>query len=183
MDVVPEAPSFLRLLRVWLTLSVQSFGGGTATLALIRQAAVHNEHWVDGPEFGRLCGLVRLAPGINLLALAVLLGRRVGGTRGIALSLLGLLLPSVTLTILLTAGYAQVQKLALVQSALRGIVPAVAGLGFLTAWQIARPLLARSGRWLILLGSVLAACFGMVPVLAILLTGGLVGAMTERRRT
>ena len=176
------AISSRQLLRVWLTLSVQSFGGGTATLALIRRAAVDEQHWVSGEEFGRFWGLVQLAPGINLLALTVLLGRRTAGVRGIVLALAGLLLPSAALTILLTAVYAHVQHFALVQSALRGIVPAVAGLGFLTAWQIARPLLIRPVRFLIFAGSALAAWLGAVPVLAILLAGGLVGAIDGYRR-
>ena len=180
MTALPP-PSSRRLLRVWLMLSVQSFGGGTATLALIRQAAVDTEQWVTDAEFGHFCGLVRLAPGINLIALSVLLGRHVAGRRGIALSLTGLLLPSAALTVLMTAGYAQVQTLAPVQAALRGIVPAVAGLGLVTAWRIARPLLpqswrARPLRPLLVLGSVCAAWLGSIPVVAILLAGGLLGA-------
>ena len=170
------------LLWVWLKLSVQSFGGGTATLALIRRTAVDEHGWVSADEFGQFWGLVQLAPGINLLALTVLLGRRAAGLRGIALALTGLLLPSASLTILLTAMYAQFQHLAVVQAALRGIIPAVAGLGLLTAWQIARPLLTRPLRPLILLGSVLAASLGLVPVLAILLSGGFLGGIANYRR-
>ena len=171
------------LLWVWLKLSVSSFGGGTATLALIRRAAVDEQGWVTSEEFGRFWGLVQLAPGINLLALTVLLGRRAAGTWGIAAALSGLLLPSASLTILLTAAYAHFQHLAVVQAALHGIVPAVASLGLLTAWQIARPLLTLPARPAILVGSALAAWPGSVPVLAILLLGGLFGAAAERRRT
>ncbi len=177
-----EAVSSRQLLRVWLTLSVQSFGGGTATLALIRRVAVDEQRWVSREEFGRFWGLVQLAPGINLLALTVLLGRRTAGVRGIVLALTGLLLPSASLTILLTAVYAHIQHFALVQAALRGIVPAVAGLGLLTAWQIARPLLVRPMRFFVFAGSACAAWTGAAPVLAILLIGGLLGAMAENRR-
>ena len=184
-------PSSRTLLRVWLTLSVQSFGGGVATFALIRRAAVEEQGWVSATEFGRFWGLVQLAPGINLLALTILLGRHVAGVRGIVCSLLGLLLPSVTLTILLTAGYARVQHLPWVQDALRGIVPAVAGLGLLTSVQIALPLL-KSRRQLgvrpftlsllVLLGSGLAAWQTPLPVVIILLTGGLLCAAGHWRR-
>ena len=174
---MPAASSSRHLLRVWLTLSVQSFGGGTATLALIRRAAVDEQQWVSSEEFGRFWGLVQLAPGINLLALTILLGRRAAGVRGIVLALTGLLLPSAALTILLTAVYVHVQHFAPVQAALRGIIPAVAGLGLLTAWQIARPLLVRPVRFFVFAGSALAAWLGAVPVLAVLLLGGLLGAI------
>ena len=181
-----------RLLRVWLGLGAQSFGGGTATLALIRRAAVDEEKWLTEAEFGRFWGLVQLAPGINLVALTILIGRRAAGAWGIFVSLLGLLLPSAAITILLTAGYSRVQHVAWVQAALRGIVPAVVGLGLVTAWQIAFPLL-RGSRMagtrsllvsgLALLGGGLAAWSGHVPVLAILLTGGLTCAAENRRRS
>ena len=180
------------LLRVWLMLSVQSFGGGTATLTLIRRAAVDEQGWVSDAEFGRFWGLVQLAPGINLLALTVLLGRRVAGARGVALSLLGLLLPSAALTVLLTAAYAHVQSSVWVQAALRGIVPAVAGIGLVTAGQIILPLLKSSRRaglgafalsLLVLTGAALAAWLGHLPVLVILLSGGLLCALGSGRRT
>ena len=185
------ASSSGKLLRVWLLLSVQSFGGGTATLALIRRAAVDEQGWVSDAEFGRFWGLVQLAPGINLLALTILLGRRAAGTRGIAVSLLGLLRPSASLTALLTVGYVLVQHNFWVQAALRGIVPAVAGLGLLTSWQIALPLLRSSRRagavslalsGLVLIGSAFAA-WCRLPVLAVLLSGGLVCAAGSWRRS
>ena len=179
------------LLRVWLTLSVQSFGGGTATLTLIRRAATH-EQWVSDAEFGRFWGLVQLAPGINLLALTILLGRQVAGVRGIVLSLTGLLLPSAALTVLLTAIYTQVQSQAWVQAALRGIVPAIVGIGLVTAGQIALPLLKASRRkgaaalalsLLVLTGAALAAWLGHLPVLVVLLSSGLLCAAGNGRRT
>jgi chromate transporter len=188
----PLPPSAWRLLKVWLVLSVQSFGGGTATLALIRRAAVDEQGWLTEAEFGRFWGLVQLAPGINLVALTILIGRQVAGTWGIFVSLLGLLLPSAAITILLTAGYSHVQHAAWVQAALRGIVPAVVGLGLLTAWQIAFPLLRGSRvsgtrsfalSLLALLGSGLAAWLGHLPVLVILLTGGFLCAAGNWRQS
>ncbi len=179
------------LLRVWLTLSVQSFGGGTATLTLIRRAAV-GEQWVSDAEFGRFWGLVQLAPGINLLALTILLGRQVAGARGIAVSLLGLLLPSAALTVLLTAGYVHVQHSPWIQAALRGIIPAIVGIGLVTAGQIALPLLHSSHRagtaafalsLLVLTGAAGVAWLGHLPVLLILLSGGLICAAGSARRT
>ena len=189
-DGQEKAAALGTVLRVWLTLSVQSFGGGVATLALIRRAAVDEQGWVTEAEFGHLWGLVQLAPGINLVALTVLIGRRAAGGWGIAAALAGLLLPSVALTVLMTAAYARVQHLLWVQAALRGIVPAVVGLGLVTAWQIAGPLLTASRRrgrvffalsLLVVGGSILAsACH--LPVLLILGGGGLLLAAASWRR-
>lgn len=178
-------PSSRELFRVWLSLGLQSFGGGAATLALIRRAAVDTHGWVTEAEFARFWSLVQIAPGINLLALTILIGRRTAGAQGIAPALAGLLLPSAGVTVLLTASYQRIQDAAPVRDALHGIIPATVGLGLVTAWQIARPPLLESrragrGSFGVSLGLLLAgagaAQWAHLPVLVILLGAGTVGA-------
>ena len=65
---------------------------------------------------------------------------------GVAMCLLGLLLPSVAITIALTAVYTQVQGFAAVQSALRGVIPATVGISVLLLWRLAAPLYTDSRR-------------------------------------
>lgn len=178
-------PSSLSTLRVWFTLGVQSFGGGTATLALIRRAVVEQYGWISEAEFTRIWALVQVAPGINLLALTILIGRRTGGARGIGIAMLGLLLPSVTITTLLAAGYAHIEKLPAVQAALKGIIPATVGIGLLTGLNMARPPLIAAKRegagsltlsLLLMAGSGLAVAAGHWQViLVLLLAGGIAG--------
>lgn len=186
-----ESPSAVRFLRVWLVLGLQSFGGGMATLALVRRAAVEQEGWVTASEFSRFWVLVQLAPGINLLALTILIGRKTAGARGIGLALGGLLLPSVVLTVVLTASYARFQSAPLVREAAGGVVPAIVGLGLVTAWQIARPLLARSRRegrvslglsFALLAGSGLAAWRGLPVILILGVCAALFAAWNWARR-
>jgi chromate transporter len=175
----------LSLFGVWLRLGIQSFGGGGATLYLIRRTVVDERGWLSEDEFAREWSLCHVAPGINLLAMTTLIGRRVGGAAGIAVSLLGLLLPSVAATILLTAGYARVRDVEAVRAALRGLIPATAGLGAVAAWQLLRPLLQASraeGRGSlgislsILLASAGALALGLAPVWSLLLVGGALSA-------
>ncbi|WP_301002374.1 chromate transporter [Capsulimonas corticalis] len=184
-------PSSGEILRVWLLLGAQSFGGGTATLSLIRREIVEERQWISPEEFARFWSLVQLAPGINLLALTILLGRKSGGALGIALALFGLLLPSVTITLILTMAFARVEHDRWMREALSGIVPAVVGLGLVTVWQIARPPLDQSRREgkdsfflaiLLIVGSVVAAWERRVPVVFILLGAAAVGAAWSWRR-
>src|SRR5579871_3038262 len=92
-----------RLLRIWTVIGVQSFGGGSATLYLIRRVAVEQHHWITDEDFTRYWGICQIAPGINILGLVILIGFRVAGTAGAIVSLLGLLLPSAAITVALTA--------------------------------------------------------------------------------
>ena len=193
--MTPKNPrqTSLELFRVWLSLGLQSFGGGAATLALIRRASVDTHGWLTEAEFARFWSLVQIAPGINLLALTILIGRRTAGTKGIALAVAGLLLPSAAVTVALTASYQHVQDTPLVRDALHGIIPATVGLGLVAAWQIARPALLQSRRegrgnlafsLALLLASGAVMKWGHPPVLVIFLGAGVLGAAWEwgRRR-
>jgi chromate transporter len=184
-------PSLWLLLRVWLTLGVQSFGGGTATLFLIRRAVVEQRRWLSAEEFTRDWALCLVAPGINLLCMTILIGWRVAGLAGSLIALLGLLLPSVAITIVMTAIYASLQRMAIIQAALRGIVPATVGLGLLLSIGMARPLLAASRRegraslivsLVLLLGSAVCAALWRPPVIVVLCGAGAISAVAMWRR-
>jgi chromate transporter len=147
----------------------------------MRREMVERRRWITDEEFTRYWGFVQIAPGINLVGQAILIGWRVAGAAGVALALAGLLLPSVTITMLLTAAYATVRELPAVGAVLRGVVPATVGLGLLLTVQMARPPLSRSraeGRLslalslALLLGSALVAGPGGAPVVAVLWGAG-----------
>ncbi len=173
------------ILRVWAALGVQSFGGGVATLSLIRRAAVDEERWITDLEFTQLWSLCQIAPGINLFALTILIGRKTGGAAGIAAALAGLVLPSVAITIVMTAAYAKVRHASAMQAALRGVLPATIGLGLAASYQVVRPLAVAARTEgsdslvvavLIVAGGGAALAVRHVPVIAVLAAGGAIGA-------
>jgi chromate transporter len=178
-------------LRIWLNIGIQSFGGGAATLYLIRREVVDRRGWLSDTEYARYWGICQIAPGINILGLVILIGWQVSGVVGVALALSGLLLPSAAITILLTAMYSRIEQVALVQAALRGVVPATVGLGLLLAVGMLRPLLSTSrkeGRasltvaLALLGGSALVVALTSAPVVAVLWgTGGLAALANWQR--
>lgn len=183
----PATPSPRAFFLTWLRLGAQSFGGGSATLFLIRRAVVEEMKWVTEEEFTRYWAISQMTPGINLLCITILVGRQVAGAMGVFLSLLGLLLPSISITVLMTAGYTSIQQLEIVKSALRGIVPGTIGLSILMTYQLARPILAESRRegrmslmasCLIIMGSLLGL-LSQLQVIPVLLAGGVLGAIAQ----
>src|SRR4051812_27864349 len=141
---VAPPPSAWRQLRIWLNIGIQSFGGGAATLYLIRREAVDRRGWLSDEEYARYWGICQIAPGINILGLVILIGWQLSGAAGAALALAGLLLPSAAITILLTALYSRIEQVPLMQAALRGVLPATVGLGLLLAVGMLRPLISAS---------------------------------------
>ncbi|HLH32348.1 MAG TPA: chromate transporter [Terriglobia bacterium] len=178
----------LRLLWIWTAIGMQSFGGGSATLYLIRRVAVERHGWITDEDFTRYWGICQIAPGINILGLVVLIGWRVAGAVGAALSLCGLLLPSAAITVALTSIYASVREAPLVRAAIAGVVPATVGLGLFLGFTMTRPLLNSARREgsastliaiVLLLASTIVAARAQTPVLAILYSAGAVSAIAQ----
>jgi chromate transporter len=187
-------PTAWRLLRIWTAIGLQSFGGGASTTFLIQHAFIDTYGWLTMEDFSDLWALCVFTPGINLLALTVLIGRRLAGARGIAASLLGLLLPSAAITCLLAAGFKLVQNNPIVQAALRGVIPATAGIMLLVGLRFTQPQLSLAYKegWLSLIVStvIILACFSAIAVfqlsvIPVLLCAALLGmlAFTTWRRT
>lgn len=191
LEIATKSLSRWRLLWIWTVIGVQSFGGGSATLYLIRRVAVERYGWLTDEEFTRYWGLCQIAPGINILGLVTLIGWRVAGGVGVALALGGLLLPSAAITVALTALYASIRQAPLVRAAIAGVVPATVGLGLLLSFTMVRPLLAaarREGRastivaGVLLAASIMAAALSHAPVLAILWGAGGLSALAQWQR-
>ena len=180
-------PSLWLVLWVWFLLGLQSFGGGMATLYLIQRTTVERYYWLTAAEFSRDWALCQAAPGINLLCMTILIGRKVAGLAGALVAMVGLLLPSVSITIVMIALYADLRNLPMIQAALHGIVPATVGLGLLLTTNMARPLLKASQKEssvsllvssFILVGSAAAVVLWELPVIVVLLSAGVLGALT-----
>lgn len=121
-------PTVRQQLRVWVAIGSQSVGGGAATLFLMRRLLIRREGWISQSDFTQDWTLSRTSPGLTLIGLAALLGRRIDGLRGLVLALIGLLGPSASITIAMAAGFIYIRDQPLVQSAISGIAPATIGL-------------------------------------------------------
>lgn len=155
-------------------------------MALIRRKAVIEHKWITEERFNRDWALCQMTPGINLIALTILVGKQVAGVRGVLFCLAGLLLPSAFITAILTAGFLTIRDLPSVQGALRGILPATVGLGLVTACQMAHQPLRTSlkrGSWqivfavILLLGSGALLWTKRASVMTVLLLAGGIGAV------
>jgi chromate transporter len=141
MSTQLRRPATWQLFGIWASIGLQSFGGGASTILLIQRTFIERRHWLSPEEFTRLWSLSQLTPGINLIAVTILIGKQVGGVRGIMASVAGMLLPSASITVLLAALFLRIEHAAVVQQVMRGIVPATAGLMLLVVVNFARPII------------------------------------------
>lgn len=137
-------PSIWLLFRIWASIGLRSFGGGSSTTLLIQRDFIEKYQWLSMEEFTHLWSLCVLTPGINLVAVTVLIGKKLGGAWGIVASLAGMLLPSALITCLLTALFQHIEHLAAVQAVLRGVIPATGAIMLLVGLNFLHPLTARA---------------------------------------
>ncbi|HUQ41405.1 MAG TPA: chromate transporter [Candidatus Limnocylindrales bacterium] len=126
------------LARSWFAIGTQSLGGGASTLMLIRRHIVERHRWVTPREFTEDLALSQLSPGIHLVALAGLLGNRIGGGRGIAVAVAAMMIPAAIVTTVMTAAYGAIADHPLAHAALTGMGPATGGMTIALAVMLAR---------------------------------------------
>lgn len=161
-------PTLLSLFAIWLKIGATSFGGGVATQLLIYRNFVSQRGWLTPDEFAQDWAIIQFAPGINLIALSVTIGRRFGGAAGIAVSMLGMLAPAVAITIAMTALFVRVRDLPAVTGALRGITPALVGLSLAFLWRLLKApvgALKQQGRPAFVVGLALIAIAAVMTLL------------------
>lgn len=180
----PHPPALRELFLTWLRIGAFSFGGGAATLFLMRREFVQRHRWLTGDQYNEAFALSKLTPGTNIIAQSIVMGRMMAGAGGVAASLAGLLAPAVAITTILAAFITVVQGNRVAGAMLAGIVPATGGLTFAIVVQMGGGQLGEG--WDRLRGlAVMLACFLLVgllhlPVPLILLTMGALGALFPR---
>jgi chromate transporter len=116
-----------------------TFGGGSATIAVLYREIVSKRSWISEEIFAFCFALSRVTPGTNLLAFETGVGWIVRGWLGAIISLVAGSLPCSAMAVLVTFGYESFSQNVLVARAIRGALAATVGLLLVTSIQLLRP--------------------------------------------
>lgn len=92
-EPAPPRLSLAALFAKFLRFGCLAFGGPIAQIAMIRQALVDEERWIDSTRFNRLLAVMQVLPGPEATELSVHLGMVARGRLGGLLAGLGFVLP------------------------------------------------------------------------------------------
>ncbi|MDH5205626.1 MAG: chromate transporter [Hylemonella sp.] len=166
-------------------LSLLAVGGAITTAPEMHRYLVDQQGWLTGEQFNASIAIAQAAPGPNVLFVA-LLGWNVGlnagglatGLLGVAVSMLGILLPSAGLTYFASRWSHDNRELRAVRAFKQGMTPIVVALLIATGWILAsahHELAQDWPLWLLSAVSALVVWRTRLHLLWLLAAGGLLG--------
>ena len=105
-NTMPQPIALTALFLKFLRFGALAFGGPVAQIAMLRQALVEEERWIDKARFNRLLAVLQVLPGPEAHELCVHMGMIARGRIGGVLAGIGFMLPG--LLLMLFAGWAYV---------------------------------------------------------------------------
>ena len=193
MIITLSNADWLALLTHFLSLSLLAVGGAITTAPDMHRFLVTQQHWLSDSQFTSSIALAQSAPGPNVLFIALFgwnVGMNAGGgvaaglaawpyaALGVLLAMIGILLPSTTLTFAAARWGHQNRELRAVRAFKQGMAPIVIALLIATGWILA----ANNGNavkswplWLLTALTALLVWRTRIHMLWLLGAGGLLG--------
>lgn len=176
-------PSLRQLTAVFLRYGNWTFGGGSATVAVLHTELIDRRKWVNREAFTLSFGLARLTPGTNLLSFAAGIGWLLRGFSGAAAALLAGSIPCSLIALLVTALYESWSKNRFVVVGLRGALAAAVGVMIATGWTLIRPYRSSVStlRLIVFTGGGLAFGLGAISPIRVIFGAAIVGLLWPER--
>jgi len=151
---VLSGADWLSLLLHFFLLSLLSIGGAITTAPDMHRYLVDERHWLTDPQFSASVAIAQAAPGPNVLFVALIgwnVGLNAGGMAtaafGLVLAMVGILLPSATLTYLAAQWGHRNRELRSVRAFKQGMAPIVVSLLVATGWLLAAGATPKAADW------------------------------------
>ena len=178
---------WLALLGHFMSLSLLSIGGAITAAPDMHRYLVTQQHGLNDAQFNSSIAMAQAAPGPNVLFVALLgwnVGMNASGNQwpyavlGVLLTMVGILVPSTTLTFTLTRWGHQNRELRAVRAFKQGMAPIVVALLIATGWILATnqgSSLKNWPLWLLTAVTALLVWRTRIHMLWLLAAGGLLG--------
>jgi chromate transporter len=195
MSLTLTAADWMTLWVHFMSLSLLAVGGAITTAPDMHRYLVVEQHWLTDSQFTASIALAQVSPGPNVLFVA-LLGWNVGlnaagglgagvvawgyGLLGVTLCMLGIMIPSTTLTFAAARWGHRNRELRAVRAFKQGMAPIVIALLVATGWILASSqgsVREHWPLWLVTVGSAALVWKTRLHLLVLLGTGGLLGWM------
>jgi len=174
-----ESRPLRELALLYLRLGTTAFGGPAAHIALMEDEVVRRRHWLTHEEFLDLLGIVNLIPGPNSTEMAIQIGYRVAGWRGLLIGGFCFILPASLLTLALAWIYVRYGMLPQVAGVLYGIKAVMIAVVLQAIWSLSRT--AVKSRLLAVVGALAVMANALGLNILIVLFGAGIATMAAKQ--
>lgn len=132
------------IIQLFARLGVTAFGGPAAHIAMMRHEVVSKKQWMSDGEFLNLVGATNLIPGPNSTELAIHIGHKQAGWKGLFAAGVLFIIPAVLITGCIAWLYKKYGSLPQVEPFIYGIKPAIIAVILMAVYPLAKTALKNS---------------------------------------
>lgn len=159
------------LARLFAWLGIIGVGGPAAHIAMMRRRVVDQRAWMSDDDFTRMVGACSLVPGPNSTEMAMALGARRAGWRGLLVGGVAFIAPALLIVCVIAFLYEDVLTSDLISQIRRWMVPIVVAIVLHALWSL-RKTAVRDVRDLVVVTlALIGAVLGIPELLVLLLVG------------
>ena len=168
----------LELAGLFLKLGTTAFGGPAAHIAMMEEEVVRLRGWLTHAEFLDLLGAANLIPGPNSTELAIHIGHRRAGWRGLLVAGTAFIVPAMLIVTVLAWAYVRYGSLPEARGLMYGIKPVVIAVVVQALWMLSRTAVRSWRLGIVAVAAAIASAMG-APELEVLLFAGAVLAFVQ----
>lgn len=166
------------LFVVFLKLGILGFGGPAAHTAMMRDEVVEKRKWLSPDDFFDLIGATNLIPGPNSTELAIHVGHKMHGWKGLLIAGLSFIIPAFLAVLTLAILYVNYGSLPELNPILNGIRPVIVAIILIALWKFRESAVRDWKEALVFISALVAVILGYNEILIILLSGFLLAAFS-----
>ncbi|HKF17687.1 MAG TPA: chromate efflux transporter [Candidatus Dormibacteraeota bacterium] len=171
------------LALAFLKLGVIGFGGPAVHVALMRRELVTRRGWLDQEEFNRMFAACNLIPGPSSTELAIFLGQRRAGWRGMVIAGGCFILPAALLMLAIAWAYLRWGRHPAAMHILTGVRPIVVGIVAWAAVDLGRTMVGNWPRAAVAVVAAAMLILGVSPAVIVVLGGAILVVGRRASRT
>ncbi len=159
----------LKLFWSFFKIGAFTFGGGYAMIAMVKDALVDHNKWMDEDEFWESITLAQALPGVFAINMALYTGNKIKGMTGSFAAMMGASLPSLIIIMVIASFFRDMNEYETVRNVFSGIRPCVAALIIVPGIKMLKKANVNAKTFWIPLSACLLIClFGISPIYLIM---------------
>ena len=169
------------LALLFLRLGATAFGGPAAHIAMMEEEVVRRRGWLTHEELLDLLGAANLIPGPNSTELAIHIGYRRGGWRGLIVAGVCFILPATLIVTAIAWLYVRYAKLPQAEAVLYGVKPVIIALIAHALYRLGQTAMKSALLAAAAIVALVAAFLGVHELIVLFGTGVLISLLLARR--